>query len=121
MNTDDLLSFKEYSPIHESHAQQGGSAEINVNSPNRKQRSPYQTTTTSNQTLNDPLTDLINSMSASVNVLHNEDRQRSPTGKKNVFDLKKCKLFRNHLIFCVLNFFRGTRWKPTNRSFHIQY
>lgn len=81
MNADDLLSFKEYSPVHGSHTQ-GGSAEINVNSPNH-QRSPYQNaTTTSNQsTLNDPLQDLINSMSASVNVLQNEDRQRSPPSK----------------------------------------
>lgn len=86
MNADDLLSFKEYSPIHESHTY-GGSAEINVNSPNR-QRSPYQnsttTTTTSPQsTTKDPLQDLIDSMSASVNVLHNEDRQRSPSGNFN--------------------------------------
>lgn len=81
MNADDLLSFKEYSPVHESHAH-GGSAEINVNSPNR-QRSPYQNaTTTSNQsTTNDPLQDLLNSMSASVNVLQNEDRQRAPSSK----------------------------------------
>lgn len=79
MNTDDLLSFKEYSPIHESHTH-GGSAEININSPNR-QKSPYQNTTTS-QTTTDPLQDLINSMSASVNVLHNEDRQRSPASGK---------------------------------------
>lgn len=80
MNADDLLSFKEYSPIHESHTH-GGSAEININSPNRN-RSPYQnaTTTSSQSTIKDPLQDLIDSMSASVNVLHNEDRQRSPTG-----------------------------------------
>lgn len=80
MNADDLLSFKEYSPVHETH-NNGGSAEININSPNRQQRSPYQnatTTTATNQsTLNDPLQDLLSSMSASVNVLQNEDRQRS--------------------------------------------
>lgn len=74
MNADDLLSFKEYSPVHESHTH-GGSAEINVNSPSR-QRSPYDNATTM---ANDPLQDLINSMSASVNVLHNEDRQRQST------------------------------------------
>lgn len=85
MNNDDLLSFKEYSPVHESHTH-GGSAEINVNSPNR-QRSPYHNaTTTSNQsTTNDPIQDLLNSMSASVNVLQNEDRQRSPSSKSTHF------------------------------------
>lgn len=85
MNADDLLSFKEYSPVHETHTQ-GGSAEINVNSPNR-QRSPYQnaTTTSSQSTTNDPLQDLINTMSASVNILQNEDRQKSsPSGKYTV-------------------------------------
>lgn len=85
MNADDLLSFKEYSPVHESYAHDG-SAEINVNSPNR-QRSPYQNaTTTANQqsTTNDPLQDLINSMSASVNIIQNEERQRSPTGKRKI-------------------------------------
>lgn len=71
MNADDLLSFKEYSPVHESHTHDG-SAEINVNSPSR-QKSPYDNATTM---ANDPLQDLINSMSVSVNVLHNEDRQR---------------------------------------------
>lgn len=82
MNADDLLSFKEYSPVHETHTQ-GGSAEININSPNR-QRSPYQNATTTSQqsTLTDPLQDLINSMSASVNVIQNDDRQRSPSSKK---------------------------------------
>lgn len=81
MNADDLLSFKEYSPIHELH-NQGGSAEININSPNH-QRSPYQnaTTTSTQSTLSDPIQDLINSMSTSVNILQNDDRQRSPSGK----------------------------------------
>lgn len=79
MNADDLLSFKEFSPVHESHAQ-AGIAEINVNSPSR-QRSPYANATTM---ANDPLQDLINSMSTSVNVLHNEDRQQSTsTGNLN--------------------------------------
>lgn len=86
MNTDDLLSFKEYSPVHESQSQ-GGIPEININSPNH-QRSPYQNaTTTANQsTLNDPLQDLINSMSTSVNVLQNDERQRaaSPSGKQSI-------------------------------------
>lgn len=82
MNSDDLLSFKEFSPVHEHHTQQGGSAEININSPNR-QRSPYQntittTTTQSPNSSKDPLQDLIDSMSTGVNILQNEDRQRSP-------------------------------------------
>ncbi|XP_055298272.1 protein YIPF1 [Sitodiplosis mosellana] len=77
MNTDDLLSFKEYSPVHESQSQ-GGIPEININSPNRM-RSPYQnaTTTVNQSTTSDPLQDLINSMSASVNVLQNDERQRA--------------------------------------------
>lgn len=84
MNADDLLSFKEYSPVHDTH--NSGSAEININSPNRQQRSPYQNATTTatatNQsTLNDPLQDLLSSMSASVNVLQNDDRQRSTSSK----------------------------------------
>lgn len=93
MNADDLLSFKEYSPVHETHTH-GGSAEINVNSPNR-QRSPYQNATTTSQqsTLTDPLQDLINSMSASVNVIQNEDRQRSPSGKNSNRSQKKQLLF----------------------------
>lgn len=86
MNADDLLSFKEYSPVHDTH-NNGGSAEININSPNRQPRSPYQnatttaTATTNQSTLNDPLQDLLSSMSASVNVLQNEDRQRSTSSK----------------------------------------
>lgn len=96
MNADDLLSFKEYSPIHESHSH-GGSAEININSPNH-QRSPYQnaTTTSTQSTINDPIEDLINSMSASVNVLQNDERQRSPSGK---FKLIQCIFIT--LIKCV--------------------
>lgn len=80
MNADDLLSFKEYSPVHETHTQ-GGSAEININSPNRM-RSTYQnaTTTSKQSTTQDPLQELFSSMTASVNVLQNEDRQRSPSG-----------------------------------------
>lgn len=79
MNSDDLLSFKEFSPVHEHHTQQGGSAEININSPNRQQ-SPYQNTTTTQSPISskDPLQDLIDSMSTGVNILQNEDRQRSP-------------------------------------------
>lgn len=93
MNADDLLSFKEYSPVHETQTQ-GGVAEININSPNR-QRSPYQNaTTTSNQsTLNDPLQDLINSMSASVNVIQNEDRQRSTPSKNQMHKFRYFSVF----------------------------
>lgn len=81
MNSDDLLSFKEFSPVHEHHTQQGGSAEININSPNR-QRSPYQNKTTTQSPISskDPLQDLIDSMSTGVNILQNEDRQRSSSG-----------------------------------------
>lgn len=95
MNADDLLSFKEYSPVHESHTH-GGSAEINVNSPSR-QRSPYDNATTM---ANDPLQDLINSMSASVNVLHNEDRQRQSTvtGKWKENEPKLSS--KSHVTFC---------------------
>lgn len=82
MNADDLLSFKEYSPVHDTH-NSGGSAEININSPNRQQQSPYQnaTTTSNHSTTNDPLQDLLSSMSASVNVLQSDDRQRSTSSK----------------------------------------
>lgn len=68
MNSEDLLSFKEYSPVHESHVSTGR-AEININSPSRQ--TPYGRTP---PTPNDPLQDLMDSMGASVNVLHNEDR-----------------------------------------------
>lgn len=70
MSADDLLSFKEYSPVRT----QGGGAEINVNSPSHQTRAPYGATNTNI----DPLQDLMNSMDTSVNVIHNEDRQRSP-------------------------------------------
>lgn len=85
MNADDLLSFKEYSPVHGTQ-NSGGSAEININSPNRQPRSPYHNaTTTSNQsTTQDPLQDLLHSMSASVNVLQNEDRQRSTSSEFSI-------------------------------------
>lgn len=77
--SEDLLSFKEYSPVHDSHSQ-GGSAQINVNSPSR---APYGATNTTN----DPLQDLIDSMSSSVNVLRNEDRQQQqqPSGSNGEY------------------------------------
>lgn len=117
MNADDLLSFKEYSPVHGTHTS-GGSAEININSPNR-QRSPYQNaTTTSNQsTLNDPINDLINSMSASVNILQNEDRQRSPSSN----NLKPFPFPSYHMKFNLIPFvpFRWFGRKPTNQSLNF--
>lgn len=123
MNADDLLSFKEYSPVHEN---SGGSAEININSPNRQPRSPYQnatttqTSATNNQsTLNDPLQDLLSSMSASVNVLQNDDRQRSTSSKcRHIFNL----WILGVMCHCSLEFFY--RWfsrRSTNKSFHIHH
>lgn len=84
MNADDLLSFKEYSPVHESHAATGR-AEININSPSRQ--NPYGRPAQTPPTPNDPLQDLMNSLGTSVNVLHNEDRnnmQINNNGKKIV-------------------------------------
>lgn len=75
--SEDLLSFKEYSPVHESHTH-GGSAQINVNSPNR---AVYGATITS--TTVDPLQDLMDSMSTSINVIHSEDRQQRPPNPPN--------------------------------------
>lgn len=69
MNGDDLLSFKEYSPVHENHLL-SGHAEININSPTRQSNSGHSAASTPN----DPLQDLMNSIGNSVNVLHNEDR-----------------------------------------------
>lgn len=79
MNTEDLLSFKEYSPIHETHAT-SGHAEININSPTRQ--NTYGQT---GQSASDPLQDFISSIGATVNVLHDEDRnmQINNNGKTN--------------------------------------
>lgn len=77
MSGDDLLSFKEFSPIHGAHTYEG-SAEITINSPNRQK--PYATTT---QALSGSLDDLMNSMSTSVNVLHNESRPGPVPGPCN--------------------------------------
>ncbi len=62
MNTDDLLSFKEYSPTKDSYTS-GGRAEININSPNR----------TINPYSDQHLEGLIDDMSTSVRVLDRED------------------------------------------------
>lgn len=79
MSGDDLLSFREFSPIHGTHTYEG-SAEITINSPNKQQ--PYATTT---QTLSGSLDDLMNSMSTSVNVLQNESRPGPAPGPCNLF------------------------------------
>lgn len=133
MNADDLLSFKEYSPVHDTH-NSGGSAEININSPNRQPRSPYQnatttttTTATNNQsTLNDPLQDLLSSMSASVNVLQNDDRQRSTSSKfRRTFQLDYSAWIFG--VMCWVPLFTGhsfCRWfsrGSTNKPFHIHH
>lgn len=65
MNTDDLLSFKEYSPTKDSY-NSGGRAEININSPNR----------TINPYSDQHLEGLINDMSTSVRVLDREEEIR---------------------------------------------
>lgn len=75
MSGDDLLSFKEFSPVHGAHTYDG-SAQIAINSPNRT----YGSATTQQHANLDPLDDLINSMSTSVNVLHNENRDGPDSG-----------------------------------------
>lgn len=69
MNTDDLLSFKEYSPTKDSYTS-SGRAEININSPKRE-NNPYS---------DQHLEGLIEDMSTSVRVLDREDEMRQ-TGK----------------------------------------
>lgn len=65
MNSDDLLSFKEYSPSKDSYSS-GGRAEININSPKR----------TSNPYGDQHLEGLIEDMSTSVHVLNHEEEIR---------------------------------------------
>lgn len=65
MNTDDLLSFKEYSPTRDSYTS-SGRAEININSPKRA-TNPYG---------DQHLEGLIEDMSTSVHVLDHEDEIR---------------------------------------------
>lgn len=61
MNTDDLLSFKEFEPVHDSYARGGASrAEININSP--KKNTPF----------DENLHNLVNDMSTSVQILSND-------------------------------------------------
>jgi len=60
-NNDELLSFKEFPPVHENHTR-GGAAQININSPKHN-----------NYKSDDPLEDLIADMSMSVKVLENND------------------------------------------------
>lgn len=65
MNTDDLLSFKEYSPTTDSYTG-SGRAEININSPKRS----------NNQYSDQHLEGLIDDMSTSVRVLDREEEMR---------------------------------------------
>lgn len=64
MNADDLLSFKEYPPIHDNYARGGGVAEININSPSRT----LPTNTFGDQHLHD----LVNDMSTSVQAMNSQ-------------------------------------------------
>lgn len=80
MNADDLLSFKEYSPVHENHVL-SGHAEININSPTRQTNSDF-SRQSPRSAPNDFMNDFMQT-GASVNVLHDEDRQmriNSPLG-----------------------------------------
>lgn len=65
MNTDDLLSFKEYSPTNDSYTS-SGRAEININSPKRV-HDPYS---------DQHLEGLIEDMSTTVRVPDREDEIR---------------------------------------------
>lgn len=89
MNADDLLSFKEFPPIHDSYARGGGSAEININSPNRNHPSQQ---AYGDQAFND----LVNQMSTSVQVMNTQEN--TPTQSK--FNSKPIQLFCN-TIFCL--------------------
>lgn len=60
MNTDDLLSFKEFEPVHDSYARGASRAEININSP--KKNIPF----------DENLHNLVNDMSTSVQILDSE-------------------------------------------------
>lgn len=73
MNSDDLLSFKEYSPTNDSYTS-SGRAEININSPKRV-NNPYG---------DQHLEGLIEDMSTSVRVLDHEEDMRQ-NGRKNCF------------------------------------
>lgn len=74
MNNDDLLSFKEFEPVHDSYARGGARAEININSPKR-QIPPH-----------DDLQHLIDDMSTSVQILATENAGQMQQGEGN-FDL----------------------------------
>lgn len=73
MNSDDLLSFKEYPPIHDNYARGGGVAEININSPNRN--FPM-----ANQFSDQHLQDLTNDMNLNQG-LAIDAHQQAPNGK----------------------------------------
>lgn len=61
MNNDDLLSFKEFEPVHDSYARGASRAEININSP--KKHNPYDDNLQQQQPHH-----LTNDMSSSVNI-----------------------------------------------------
>lgn len=78
MNSDDLLSFKEYSPTKDNYSN-SGRAEININSPNR----------TINPYSDQHLEGLIDDMTTSVRVLDREDEMQ-PNGIPLLFMIHRC-------------------------------
>lgn len=69
-NPEDLLSFKEFTPVHGMQANQSSSAEISINSPKK----------TYDSSNHDPLEDLINDMSTSVRQLDEQEKTNQFTG-----------------------------------------
>lgn len=121
MNADDLLSFKEYSPVHESHVSTGR-AEININSPSRP--NPYGRPAQTPPTPNDPLQDLMNSLGTSVNVLHNEDRnmQINNNGKVcNFIHMSLCYITFSTISFKIATPDDTTERPPSHSFFTIEY
>lgn len=124
MNADDLLSFKEYSPVHESHVSTGR-AEININSPSRP--NPYGRPAQTPPTPNDPLQDLMNSLGTSVNVLHNEDRnmQINNNGKPihhcNSIPMLLCDTTFSTISFITVTPDDTTERSPSHSFFTIEY
>lgn len=77
MNTDDLLSFKEFEPVHDSYARGASRAEININSPKKS-------------AFDENLHNLVNDMSTSVQILSNEVEDGN-------MDRGNCKLFEREM------------------------
>lgn len=96
MNADDLLSFKEYPPVHDNEndnntnsrqqynirntgASGGGIAQLNINSPRRNNNNPFAAPGVGGSSVlsGDPLDNLINDMSTSINMLNSQDQQQS--------------------------------------------